>query len=455
MARHLLGLFVICALLTGGAAFGEEGVYVLDGRGGLYSAGTVSGMPEGPYFEWNIARDLVLAPNGEGYYVLTGDGQIFEVGQVPDLDGQFFGWDIVRQLILAPQGHYVLDGFGILHAFDGAPKLESTVLPEPVAQAFALAPDGRGGYILDRFGGIHPVGDVEPVVGPYFGWDIARDLVLNEDGSFYVLDGYGGIHCEGSVFLNGPYFTFDTAKRLAVLPTGDGAMVLDGQGGIHPVGNAPAIMADFSLRGNSAVDIELSSSGIQLGAIQGQVETDAPAPGGQMAPMPPAILQGLIARLEGTDFATNVAPDGFFKFNGIPEGVYALLIENPANPDLKLRMARIRVRRGMTWDLGRICLRQTGRIIGTVQLEGEQMHMGTDVLLAGSSLLAKTDRDGSFRLVFVPEGDYTVVIEHPGFVPVEVTDVQVSVGSVTDLGTILLRRLDPSLLGAVEGVVLK
>lgn len=450
--RNVLGVVAVCALLTGGAAFAEEGLYVLDSYGGLHSAGTVSGMPPGPYFERSGVRDFVLAAGGLGYYVLTGEGQVFPVGDAPELEYRFFGWDIARQLILAPQGHYVLDGFGILHAFQGAPELPGTILQEPVAQAFALSPDGRGGYVLDRFGGIHAVGDAEPVVGPYFGWDIARDLVVNEDGSFYVLDGYGGIHCEGSVFLSGPYFNVDSAKRFEVLPSGDGAIVLDGQGGVHPVGNAPGLMANFNLRAGSAVAMQLRSSGNRLGAIQGKVDADAPSAGGGSEMLPPGIMEGLIARLEGTDFATPVAPDGFFQFRGVPEGLYALIIENPENPDLRLRLAQIRVRRGITWDLGLIRLRQTGRILGTVLLEGADYHMGTDVYLAGLRLLAKTDRDGSFRMFFVPEGSYTVVMERPGFVSVEVSDVHVTAGEDTDLGTITLRRSD-ALLGAVEGVV--
>jgi hypothetical protein len=50
--------------------------------------------------------------------------------------------------------------------------------------------------VLDGFGGIHQFGGAPAVTGTAYwnGWDIARSLTLATDGSGYVLDGYGGIH---------------------------------------------------------------------------------------------------------------------------------------------------------------------------------------------------------------------------------------------------------------------
>jgi hypothetical protein len=63
-------------------------------------------------------------------------------------------------------------------------------------------PDGRSGFVVDGYGGLHPFSTPgnplppKPKGNPYwYGWDIVRGVAILPDGTGgYVLDGYGGAH---------------------------------------------------------------------------------------------------------------------------------------------------------------------------------------------------------------------------------------------------------------------
>ena len=104
------------------------------------------------------------------------------------------------------------------------------------------------GYVLDGWGGIHPIGSAPGVVGTAYwpGWDIARGLVLRPGtDSGYVLDGWGGLHSFGgapTVFSSGYWPNWDIARAVALNPCpSGGGYVLDGWGGVHPFGGAPNV----------------------------------------------------------------------------------------------------------------------------------------------------------------------------------------------------------------------
>lgn len=104
--------------------------------------------------------------------------------------------------------------------------LTLAVTPEP-----AMAQQGY--YVLDGFGGVHAGGGA-PVISaptPYFGFDIAKDIVYVPPGSgagaggYLVLDGFGGVHVGGSisgfsVTPRTPYFGFNVARAIAVRRSG-------------------------------------------------------------------------------------------------------------------------------------------------------------------------------------------------------------------------------------------
>jgi hypothetical protein len=174
---------------------------------------------------------------------------------------------------------YTLDGYGGLHPASAVSRPMSGVAYWPgwrIARAAALLSDASGGYTLDGYGGLHPFGAAPPPLGAaYFGWDIARDVVLlpgssSTHASGYVLEGYGGLHPFGDApAVNGAAYWpgVDIATKVKLLPDGTGGYVLDSWGGLHAfgVGSSPpprsindaaywpnwSIARDFDLFSNS------------------------------------------------------------------------------------------------------------------------------------------------------------------------------------------------------------
>lgn len=90
----------------------------------------------------------------------------------------------------AAQQGLVLDGFGGVHAFNGAANInpKTPYFGFDVAEAIQILPGGQGFYVLDAFGGLHKGGNAPaPTATPYFGFDIARDLALVPTGSLSTI----------------------------------------------------------------------------------------------------------------------------------------------------------------------------------------------------------------------------------------------------------------------------
>jgi len=166
------------------------------------------------------------------------------------------GWDIVRGVATVPggsgsltaSGGLVLDGYGGIHPFGGAPPVRGGAYWPgfDIARAIALLPDASGGYELDGFGGVHPfaIGNApmprevtQPAYGP--GWDIARGITAYANGAGAVLDGYGGLHGFG-ITVNGSSFTpgSDIARGLASDWNSFWTTYTDTGGVIHTVDSA-------------------------------------------------------------------------------------------------------------------------------------------------------------------------------------------------------------------------
>jgi len=80
-----------------------QGVYTLDGFGGIHPDGGSSAQSGGGYWQnWRIARSAVLLPDGSGGYQLDGYGGIHPVGAAPAVSSAYFGWDIARDIVLLP-----------------------------------------------------------------------------------------------------------------------------------------------------------------------------------------------------------------------------------------------------------------------------------------------------------------------------------------------------------------
>lgn len=233
-----------------------QGGLVLDGLGGLhpYGQGIASVAITAYWNNWDIARDFAFLPDGSGGFVLDGWGGLHpfsvndgsdpasrspeRIGGMPrDVRGASYwpGFDIARKVVIFPNGSggYVLDGFGGVHAFG----IGHPAPPDPVATGYwpgrdiahdmALIPGTRAGYVLDGQGGLHqfaPPGQAMPpsISSSYWSWDIARSVWLLPGSTMaapkgYVLDGFGGLNAFGGApaVTPAPYWSGqDIAKNI-------------------------------------------------------------------------------------------------------------------------------------------------------------------------------------------------------------------------------------------------
>jgi len=137
----------------------------------------------------------------------------------------------------------VLDAFGALHPFGGAPPARTNGYwpGQDVARRVVLASGGTGGYVLDRSGGLKrfAVGDAALPRGlsgtPYWsGQDRARDVVLTGATAGFVVDVRGGVYGFGGATGHG---SWRSDGHPAVVGAGLGirgwVVYADDEGGLH------------------------------------------------------------------------------------------------------------------------------------------------------------------------------------------------------------------------------
>ena len=158
------------------------------------------------------------------------------------------------------KGGYVVDLFGGIHPFSiglqhakPAPAVGGPYWAGwDIARGVAAKRNGTGGYVLDGFGGLHPFhtgANPQPasiIGGPYWlGWNIARGVALMPDGyRGYILDGFGGLHrfttpghpLPPAVTGNAYWPGWDIARGVGILGDGTGGYIVDAYGGTHPFG---------------------------------------------------------------------------------------------------------------------------------------------------------------------------------------------------------------------------
>ena len=71
-----------------------------------------------------------------------------------------------------------------------------------------------------------------------------------------------------------------------------------------------------------------------------------------------------------------------------------------------------------------------GALYGTVELVGQQDASGVIVNIEGTQLSATTDKNGSFAIMNIPIGSYTVIVSKDGFYSETKTGITISTGSV-------------------------
>ena len=232
-------------------------LYTLDGWGGVHAAAASAPLSCTAYWPgWDIARGLALTSDGTGAYLLDGWGGVHACGSAPPVATTSYwpGWDIARGIAVRRDGRsgYVLDGWGGIHAFGGAPAMQPRAYWRgwDIARGIVLDGDDAGGYVLDGWGGLHPFGNAPALLpsGYWPHWDIARGIALDNDAQGgYVLDGLGGLHPFGNApqTLISNYFGWDIARGVVMwsdsIDAYPGGWVLDGWGGIWPFGAAPDV----------------------------------------------------------------------------------------------------------------------------------------------------------------------------------------------------------------------
>ncbi len=171
---------------------------------------------------------------------------------------------------------YVLDGWGGVHPVGASPVLATSASwpTKDIAFSLALFPDGTGGYVMDGWGRLHPLG-VAPAIDsgvywPY--WIGAREIVMApwssaSDPAGYLLDADGGIHPFGDApaAMGNTTWPGKGIARALVLSGGstrDAVMgyTLDGFGGVHPFGGAREIFGSAQWTADIARGLVLTTA---------------------------------------------------------------------------------------------------------------------------------------------------------------------------------------------------
>ncbi|MET0627916.1 MAG: glucosaminidase domain-containing protein [Acidimicrobiia bacterium] len=231
------------------------GYYVLNGDG---TVNAYRGAPSygSPSFTSDMARDIAVMPDGQGYVVLDAFGRVYKFGSatradtVGLLDSHFtFFADTARSIAIMPDGKGYLElfGDGTVAKYGSAAVGEIGALGAPGwaifdwGRSISVMPDGKGYLVLDIFGGVAKFGSATTgAVGasttPAMPGDLARDLVVVTDWiwgpqGYYVLDLYGGIRAsERLAPLGNPSYTWGADRWRSAAYVGDRLLLLKNDG---------------------------------------------------------------------------------------------------------------------------------------------------------------------------------------------------------------------------------
>jgi hypothetical protein len=159
--------------------------------------------------------------------------------------------------------------------------------------------------------------------------------------------------------------------------------------------------------------------------------------------------EGVLVLVEGTGLSTHTDEGGRFIINDLPsvrEGqigeFYNIRGEYELDSQtLAFVTIHFKVKEQQSYSVGRVFLRPTGSITGSVTLDGESDPSGVEVTLEGLGFRAVTTAAGTFHLDRVPAHDaYTVVCRHPAFQDGHMSGVAVEPASATNLAAMTLTR---------------
>lgn len=139
---------------------GVRGV-VVDRNGRVAGYGSLTGTLS-KRFGSDFGRDVALLDDGQSGYILGKDGSLHAFAFEGEAPAPIRGpklKGIARQLMmLTDSSGYVVDAYGRLFRFGGAPRPSASTkwIGKDWTKDAQLLANGRGGYILDRFGRMHP-----------------------------------------------------------------------------------------------------------------------------------------------------------------------------------------------------------------------------------------------------------------------------------------------------------
>lgn len=130
-------------------------------------------------------------------------------------------------------------------------------------------------------------------------------------------------------------------------------------------------------------------------------------------------------------FETVTSASGFFELKGLDEQPYTLIFSYPDFIDRQLPDVTP-FEPGRSGGVGYITLEpeikpdQVGILQGRVYLDGQATHANTLVRLLGVSQSVVTGDDGRYMFIAIPQGDYALTAEHPGYETGRIDSVRVA-----------------------------
>jgi hypothetical protein len=157
------------------------------------------------------------------------------------------------------------------------------------------------------------------------------------------------------------------------------------------------------------------------------------APGGSVG------VAGAVCTLAGTDKSATTDPAGVFTLTDVPPGSYLIICKKTAEDGTVYAFLKAAdVQNGETVDLGMVEISQTGSIQGNATLVDQLDHTGITVFIPGTSMQARTDALGNYRLNDVPEGTYEFRFEKNGYGTAKLVGIVVTRGQVTPVSDVVL-----------------
>ncbi len=128
---------------------------------------------------------------------------------------------------------------------------------------------------------------------------------------------------------------------------------------------------------------------------------------------------------------------------GLKGGQFAVIGEQEKNgKKFMVRQDGLMNAGGGSINLGTLELKETGAIKGNVKLIDKEDHIGSEVYVPGTSFIAKTDRNGDFFILYIPEGKYELVGEKDDYQLTSFGTFRVVSKKVTYAGDFVLDTYD-------------